>query len=316
MNCAERLVSIFGSQAEVARRFRSTAPWSTTGSSPATCRRAGRWKSSTLTGGEIAAVEVLNEANAAKPIRVKSRGDDERLFGSHIAGSDTMNQFAPAKRIHSFHPPQRTLMGPGPSEIHPRVMAAMSQPAIGYLDPVFVEMMEELKSLLRYVYQTKNALTFPVSGPGSVGMEYCFVNLVRARRQGRSSCRNGVFGGRMIENVERCGGMPIVVEDAWGEPVDPQQARGRAEEEPRRARRRLRARRDLDRRAVRRQDAGRRRAQARRAHHRRRGHLARRHAGAGRRLGHRRDLLRQPEVPVVHAGPVAGVASASAWSTT
>ena len=89
-----------------------------------------------------------------------------------------MNQFAPAKRIQSFHPPQRTLMGPGPTEIHPRVLTTMSQPAIGYLDPVFVEMMEELKSLLRYAYQTKNPLTFPISGPGSVGMEYCFVNMV------------------------------------------------------------------------------------------------------------------------------------------
>ena len=132
-----------------------------------------------------------------------------------------MSDFAPAKRIHSFHPPQRTLMGPGPSEINPRVMAAMSLPAIGYLDPVFVEMMEELKSLLRYAFQTKHALTFPVSGPGSVGMEYCFVNLV-APGDKVIVCRNGVFGGRMIENVERCGGTPIIVEDAWGEQVDPQ----------------------------------------------------------------------------------------------
>ncbi|MBZ5704011.1 MAG: alanine--glyoxylate aminotransferase family protein [Acidobacteriia bacterium] len=131
-----------------------------------------------------------------------------------------MNPYAPPKRIHSFHPPQRTLMGPGPSEINPRVMAAMSLPAIGYLDPVFVEMMEELKGLLRYTFQTKNALTFPVSGPGSVGMEYCFVNLV-APGDKVVVCRNGVFGGRMIENVQRCGGIPIIVEDAWGEPVDP-----------------------------------------------------------------------------------------------
>ena len=132
-----------------------------------------------------------------------------------------MNPFAPAKRIQSFHPPQRTLMGPGPSEINPRVMAAMSLPAIGYLDPIFVEMMEELKGLLRYTYQTKNPLTFPVSGPGSVGMEYCFVNMV-APGDKVVVCRNGVFGGRMIENVERCGGVPVVVDDAWGEPVDPQ----------------------------------------------------------------------------------------------
>jgi alanine-glyoxylate transaminase/serine-glyoxylate transaminase/serine-pyruvate transaminase len=130
------------------------------------------------------------------------------------------SQYAPAKRIQSFHPPQRTLMGPGPTEIHPRVLTTMSQPAIGYLDPIFVDMMEELKALLRYVYQTKNPLTFPVSGPGSVGMEYCFVNLV-APGDKVVVCRNGVFGGRMIENVERCGGVPIVVEDKWGEPVDP-----------------------------------------------------------------------------------------------
>ena len=76
------------------------------------------------------------------------------------------------------------LMGPGPSEIHPRVFTAMSQPAIGYLDPVFVEMMEELKSLLRYAFQTKNPLTFPVSGPGSVGMEILLRQHGQPRRQG------------------------------------------------------------------------------------------------------------------------------------
>ena len=132
-----------------------------------------------------------------------------------------IKQFPSTKKITSFHPPQRTLMGPGPTEIHPRVLTTMSQPAIGYLDPVFVEMMEELKALLRYVYQTENALTFPVSGPGSVGMEYCFVNMV-APGDKVIVGRNGVFGGRMIENVERCGGTAIVVDDEWGKPVDPQ----------------------------------------------------------------------------------------------
>jgi alanine-glyoxylate transaminase / serine-glyoxylate transaminase / serine-pyruvate transaminase len=133
----------------------------------------------------------------------------------------TLKQIAASKKITSFHPPQRTLMGPGPTEIHPRVLTTMSQPAIGYLDPVFVEMMEELKTLLRYVYQTDNALTFPVSGPGSVGMEYCFVNMV-APGDKVIVARNGVFGGRMIENVERCGGTAIVVDDEWGKPVDAQ----------------------------------------------------------------------------------------------
>jgi alanine-glyoxylate transaminase/serine-glyoxylate transaminase/serine-pyruvate transaminase len=221
MNCAERLVRQFGSQAEVARQLKIDRAvvnnWVKSGYVPA------RWavEVEALTGGEIPALEVLNEATARKPIRLKSRPDGESLFGPPITWNDAMNDYAPAKRISSFHPPQRTLMGPGPTEIHPRVLTTMSQPAIGYLDPIFVEMMEELKALLRYVYQTKNALTFPISGPGSVGMEYCFVNLV-APGDKVVVCRNGVFGGRMIENVERCGGTPIVIEDKWGEPTDPE----------------------------------------------------------------------------------------------
>jgi alanine-glyoxylate transaminase / serine-glyoxylate transaminase / serine-pyruvate transaminase len=81
-------------------------------------------------------------------------------------------------------------------------------------------MMEELKELLRYAFQTRNALTFPVSGPGSVGMEMCFVNMVDPGDK-VIVCRNGVFGNRMIENVERCGAVAVVVDDAWGTPVDP-----------------------------------------------------------------------------------------------
>ncbi|HEX9672135.1 MAG TPA: aminotransferase class V-fold PLP-dependent enzyme [Burkholderiales bacterium] len=232
MNCAERLVVLFGSQAEVARRFRLDRAvvnnWVKSGYVPA------RWAMEVeqVTGGQIAAVEVLNEATARKPLRFKSRPDGENLFGTALSGSDTMmNEFAPAKRISSFHPPQRTLMGPGPTEIHPRVLTTMSQPAIGYLDPIFVEMMEELKALLRYAYQTKNPLTFPISGPGSVGMEYCFVNMVVPGDK-VIVCRNGVFGGRMIENVERCGGTPIVVEDKWGEPVDPQKLEDALKQHP------------------------------------------------------------------------------------
>jgi len=221
MNCAERLVAIFGSQAEVARRFRLDRAvvnnWIKSGYVPA------RWAVEVehVTGGQVSAVEILNEATAIKPIRLKSRPDGETFFEATLSGSVTMNKYAPAKRISSFHPPRRTLMGPGPTEIHPRVLTTMSQPAIGYLDPVFVEMMEELKSLLRYTYQTKNPLTFPISGPGTVGMEYCFVNMVKPGDK-VIVCRNGVFGGRMIENVERAGGTAVVVEDKWGEPVDPQ----------------------------------------------------------------------------------------------
>lgn len=122
--------------------------------------------------------------------------------------------------IAPFHPPTRTLLGPGPSDVHPRVLEAMSRPTIGHLDPAFLDMMDELKALLQYSFQTQNALTLPISGPGSAGMEACFVNLVEPGDT-VIVCINGVFGGRMKENVERCGGIPVVVEDAWGSAVDP-----------------------------------------------------------------------------------------------
>ena len=182
MNCAERLVSIFGSQAEVARRLRLDRAvvnnWVKSGYVPA------RWAMEVeqATEGKVAAVEVLNEANAKKPVKVKSRPDD--LFGSHLPGSDAMSDFAPVKRIHSFHPPQRMLMGPGPSDVSPRVLAAMSLPTIGHLDPVFVDMMDEMKSLLKYAFQTENELTMPVSAPGSAGMEDLLRQPGRAGRQG------------------------------------------------------------------------------------------------------------------------------------
>lgn len=118
-----------------------------------------------------------------------------------------------------FNPPQRILMGPGPSDVSPRVLSAMARPTIGHLDPVFVQMMDELKGLLQYAFQTKNELTMPVSGPGSAGMETCFVNLVEPGDK-VIVCQNGVFGGRMKENVERCGATPIMVMDDWGTAVD------------------------------------------------------------------------------------------------
>ncbi len=127
------------------------------------------------------------------------------------------NPAAPA--IPPFQPPRRVLMGPGPSDVPERILAAMARPTIGHLDPAFTDMMEQVKTLLRYAFQTGNKLTFPVSGPGSVGMETCFVNLVEPGDQ-VIVCVNGVFGGRMVENVRRCGGVPIVVESAWGRAVD------------------------------------------------------------------------------------------------
>ncbi len=122
--------------------------------------------------------------------------------------------------FESFQPPVRTLMGPGPSDIHPRVLAAMARPTIGHLDPAFIRMMEETKAMLQYAFQTQNALTIPVSAPGSAGMETCFVNLVEPGDK-MIVCVNGVFGLRMKENIERYNGVPVTVESPWGEAVDP-----------------------------------------------------------------------------------------------
>ncbi|WP_297292759.1 alanine--glyoxylate aminotransferase family protein [Oceanicoccus sp.] len=119
----------------------------------------------------------------------------------------------------SFHPTERTLMGPGPSDVSPRVLEALGRPTIGHLDPEFVGLMDEIKSLLHYAFQTSNELTLPVSAPGSAGMEACFVNLV-SPGDTVIVCQNGVFGGRMKENVERCGGTAVMVEDEWGKPID------------------------------------------------------------------------------------------------
>jgi len=120
--------------------------------------------------------------------------------------------------ITSFHPTPRTLMGPGPSDVSPRVLQALARPTIGHLDPEFIGMMDEVKSLLQYAFQTKNEFTIAVSAPGSAGMETCFVNLVEPQDK-VIVCVNGVFGNRMVENVERLGATAIVVEDEWGKPV-------------------------------------------------------------------------------------------------
>ena len=121
--------------------------------------------------------------------------------------------------ISTFNPPVRTLMGPGPSDVSPRVLEALSRPTIGHLDPRFVEMMEEVKGMLQYAFMTNNALTMPVSAPGSAGMETCFANLLEPGDK-VIVCQNGVFGGRMKENVIRCGAEAVMVEDEWGKVVD------------------------------------------------------------------------------------------------
>jgi alanine-glyoxylate transaminase/serine-glyoxylate transaminase/serine-pyruvate transaminase len=122
-------------------------------------------------------------------------------------------------QLHSFIPPIRTLMGPGPSDVNPLILRALARPTIGHLDPMFVSLMDEIKLLLQYAFQTKNELTMPVSAPGSAGMEAAFVNLVEPGDK-VIVCQNGVFGGRMQQNVIRCGGEAIMVQDEWGTATD------------------------------------------------------------------------------------------------
>ncbi len=119
----------------------------------------------------------------------------------------------------SFHPPRRTLMGPGPSDVNPRISEALSRPTIGHLDPIFIQLMDEVKALLQFAFQTNNELTLPISAPGSAGMEACFVNLIEAGEK-VIICQNGVFGARMKENVIRLGAIPVMVEDDWGHAID------------------------------------------------------------------------------------------------
>ena len=93
-------------------------------------------------------------------------------------------------------------MGPGPSDVCDRVLEAMARPTIGHLDPIFIQMMDETKQLLQYAFQTQNELTFAVSAPGMAGMECCFANLVEPNDK-VIIAKNGFFGERMKENVER-----------------------------------------------------------------------------------------------------------------
>ncbi len=122
--------------------------------------------------------------------------------------------------VSELAPPERTLMGPGPSDVHPRVLRAMSTPLVGHLDPSFVEIMDETQDLLRYAFRTDNEWTIPVSGTGSAAMEAAFANLVEPDDTVLVP-DNGYFGGRMASMAERAGGDVRRVSAPWGEPLDP-----------------------------------------------------------------------------------------------
>jgi alanine-glyoxylate transaminase/serine-glyoxylate transaminase/serine-pyruvate transaminase len=124
-----------------------------------------------------------------------------------------------APEVGELTPPNRTLMGPGPSDVHPRVLRAMSTPLVGHLDPSFIEIMDEVQELLRYVFRTDNQWTFPVSGTGSAAMEAAVGNLVEPGD--RVLLRTKAYwGDRMAQMARRAGGEVVSLPTAWNEPID------------------------------------------------------------------------------------------------
>jgi len=123
-----------------------------------------------------------------------------------------------------FNPTARFLMGPGPSDVNPRVLQALASPMIGHLDPQFIQIMDEVMEMTREVFQTTNQVTSVISATGSAGMETCFVNLLE---QGDTAlvCVKGVFGNRMCDIVERCGANLVRIDAPWGKPIDPSQVK-------------------------------------------------------------------------------------------
>ena len=130
------------------------------------------------------------------------------------------NGNATVSQMKEIQTSRRILMGPGPSEVHPRVLKAMATPLIGHLDPEFVVLMDSIKEMTQQNFKTRNHLTFTVSAPGSAGMETCLMNLLEPGDKA-VICINGVFGGRMLDIAQRCGAQITRVDASWGHPVDP-----------------------------------------------------------------------------------------------
>jgi len=118
--------------------------------------------------------------------------------------------------VGQLNPPKRLLMGPGPGNAHPRVHQAMALPQVGHMDAAFLEIVEELKGLLRYVWQTKNAFTVPCSGTGSAAWEAAVANLTR-EGDTHLVCVNGYFGERHCDMASRYGAKIQRIDKPWGE---------------------------------------------------------------------------------------------------
>src|SRR5262245_51398581 len=121
--------------------------------------------------------------------------------------------------IGQLNPSPRLLLGPGPTDVHPRVLTAMATPLLGHLDPQFIEIMNETQEMMRLAFRTKNRLTLPISGTGMAGMECCMVNLLEPGDKIVVCCQ-GYFGQRQIEVAGRTGAQVTVLEAPWGDVFD------------------------------------------------------------------------------------------------
>ncbi|MBA7683932.1 (S)-ureidoglycine--glyoxylate transaminase [subsurface metagenome] len=127
----------------------------------------------------------------------------------------------PDIQYQALKPPCRILLGPGPSNIHPRIQKAMQEPLVGHLDPYIFTVMDDTMNLLRFLFRTKNELTFPISGTGSAGMEAGFCNFLEPGDVAVIGV-NGFFGERMVENALRCGAQVVRVDAEWGRIIEPE----------------------------------------------------------------------------------------------
>lgn len=131
----------------------------------------------------------------------------------------------------TFKPVNRILMGPGPANVHPKVLEALSKPTLGHLDPQFIQLMEEIKALLQYTFKTNNEHTFVISGPGSLGMEASLVNMIEEGDK-IIVCVGGYFSNRMAQIAEKVGGNVVLVKENWGRAISPEKLEDALKQNP------------------------------------------------------------------------------------
>ena len=133
--------------------------------------------------------------------------------------------------MQSFQPPRRILMGPGPSDVSPRVLSALARPTIGHLDPQFQALMEEIKAALQRLFNAPDHACVPLPAPGTAGMEAAIMNLLEPGDRCVVAV-NGAFGGRMADMAGRAGASVVTVDHDWGKPVDGARVEAALEEAP------------------------------------------------------------------------------------